>query len=55
MVTIIAKSDQKCFICEKSVKTVEVRFKDKSFQGVLCLEHVYAKLKEKEKDEPSTA
>ena len=53
MVTIKAKSEKKCFICNSAEKTADVQFADKSFRGVLCLSHIYEKLKtEKEVTKP---
>jgi hypothetical protein len=45
MLTIKGLSDQSCFICRSREQTVEVAFQDKTFRGVLCLAHVYEKLK----------
>ncbi|MDZ4685272.1 MAG: hypothetical protein SH850_09290 [Planctomycetaceae bacterium] len=45
MLTIKCASDKPCFICSTREKTVEVAFADKTFRGVLCLSHVYEKLK----------
>ncbi len=45
MLTIKCASDKPCFICNAREKTVEVAFGDKTFRGVLCLTHVYDKLK----------
>jgi hypothetical protein len=45
MLTIKGLSDQPCFICRSKEKTVEVAFADKTFRGVLCIPHVYDKLK----------
>ena len=45
MLTVKGLSDQPCFICRSRDKTVEVAFADKTFRGVLCLAHVYEKLK----------
>ena len=45
MLTIKGVSDQPCFICRGKEKTVEVAFADKTFRGVLCMTHVYEKLK----------
>ena len=44
MLTIKGVSDCPCFICGSRQKTVEVAFADKTFKGVLCLEHVHSKL-----------
>ncbi|HUY33190.1 MAG TPA: hypothetical protein VMV69_10440 [Pirellulales bacterium] len=45
MLTIKSLSDKKCFICGSTEKTAEVQFADKTFRGVLCLNHIYEKLK----------
>jgi hypothetical protein len=45
MLTIKCVSDKPCFICNSREKTVDVSFGDKTFRGVLCLTHVYEKLK----------
>ncbi len=45
MLSIRGISDKPCFICSTKEKTVEVSFGDKTFRGVLCLTHVYDKLK----------
>jgi hypothetical protein len=45
MLTIKCISDKPCFICGKRDRTVDVSFADKTFRGVLCMEHVYEKLK----------
>jgi len=44
MVTIKGASAKPCFVCGKKERTVEVRFADGSFRGVLCLEDIYKKL-----------
>ena len=44
MVTLKGPSDKPCFICASKVNTVEVTFADKTFRGVLCMEHVYEKI-----------
>ena len=41
MVTIIRFSDKPCFLCGSSDDAVEVRFKDRSFVGVVCKEHLF--------------
>jgi hypothetical protein len=54
MLTIKCISDKPCFICGKRDRTVDVAFADKTFRGVLCMEHVYEKLKpEKSEKEPA--
>ena len=45
MLTIRAVSDKPCFICGSKEKTAEVSFSDKTFRGVLCMTHVYEKIK----------
>ena len=45
MVTIKQTADQKCFICSTKEETVDVSFADKTFRGVLCMKHVYEKVK----------
>ena len=45
MLTIKALSDKRCFICGSAEKTADVQFSDKTFKGVLCLQHIYEKLK----------
>ena len=45
MLTIRMVSDQPCFICGSKENTAEVSFSDKTFRGVLCLMHVYEKVK----------
>ena len=45
MVTIIRFSDKPCFLCGSSDDAVEVRFKDRSFAGVVCKEHLFQLLK----------
>ena len=45
MVTIKQATEQKCFICSTKEQTVEVSFADKTFRGVLCMKHVYEKVK----------
>ena len=53
MLTIKCISDKPCFICGKHDHTADVSFADKTFRGVLCMEHVYEKLKpEKPEKEP---
>ena len=45
MLTIRMASDKPCFICGSKEKTAEVSFSDKTFRGVLCMTHVYDKIK----------
>jgi hypothetical protein len=46
MLSIKSASTKPCFICGSREKTVEVTFADKTFRGVLCLNHIHEKLKE---------
>jgi len=48
MLWINGLSDKACFICGSTKKTLDVNFRDKTFKGVLCLEHVHEKVKQKE-------
>ena len=41
MVTVIRFSDKPGFLCGSSGDAVEVRFKDRSFAGVVCKEHLF--------------
>jgi hypothetical protein len=41
MVTIIRMSDKPCFLCNTTEDTAEVRFKDRSFSGVVCKNHLF--------------
>lgn len=54
MLTIKCPSDKPCFICGTSERTADVSFADKTFRGVLCMEHIYEKLRpeKSEKDSP---
>lgn len=47
MLTIKSPSDKPCFICGVSSETVQVKFQDHSFAGVLCMKHIYEKVKPK--------
>jgi hypothetical protein len=53
MLVIKAASDKPCFICSSAEKTVEVTFADKTFRGVLCLKHIWEKLKKEPVDAES--
>lgn len=51
MMTATAKRTETplpCFICGKTEESLNVQFLDKTFKGVLCLEHFYSKLQPKE-------
>ena len=45
MLTIKKLTNERCFLCEKTQDTAEVRSKDAKFTGVLCKEHLWAILK----------
>jgi hypothetical protein len=45
VLVIKSLSDKRCFICGSAEKTADVQFADKTFKGVLCLLHIYEKLK----------
>ena len=47
MVTIIRFSDKPCFLCGSSNDAVEVRFKDRSFAGVVCKDHLFELMKKR--------
>jgi hypothetical protein len=50
MLTIKGLSDKPCFICASREKTADVQFLDKTFRGVLCMPHIYEKLKKEAGD-----
>ena len=45
MVTIVRFSDKPCFLCGCHDDAVEVRFKDRTFAGVVCKEHLFQLMK----------
>jgi len=45
VVTILRFSDKPCFLCGSHDDAVEVRFKDRSFAGVVCKEHLFQLMK----------
>lgn len=47
MVTIVRFSDKPCFLCVSHEDTVEVRFKDRTFAGVVCKEHLFELMKKR--------
>jgi hypothetical protein len=49
MVTIVRLTDKACFLCATKEDTVEVRFKDRTFSGVVCKEHLFQLLKRRVK------
>jgi hypothetical protein len=52
MVTIVRLADKACFLCASKEDTVEVRFKDRTFSGVVCKEHLFQLLKRRPRDVP---
>ncbi len=49
MVTIVRLSDKPCFLCGSQDDTVEVRFKDRTFAGVVCKNHLFELIKKRVK------
>ncbi len=47
MVTIVRLSDKPCFLCNSRKDTAEVRFKDRTFSGVVCKEHLFQLLQKR--------
>ena len=47
MVTIIRLTNKPCFLCNSAKDTVEVRFKDRTFSGVVCMEHLFQLLRKR--------
>jgi hypothetical protein len=45
MVTIVRLSDKPCFLCGSTEDAAEVRFKDRTFAGVVCKEHLFQLMK----------
>ncbi len=46
MVTI-KPSDKPCFLCGLTAHVVEAKFKDGTFTGVLCKEHLFERIEAK--------
>ena len=46
MVTI-KLSDKPCFLCGKNTHVVEAKFKDGTFSGVLCKDHLFERMEAK--------
>ncbi len=46
MITI-QKSTKPCFLCGTTEHTVEARFKDGTFRGVLCKDHLFDRMEAK--------
>jgi len=56
MLIVVALSDKPCFICQKRDGTAEVRFRDGTFNGVLCRDHAWERLRPpKDKKETTRA
>ena len=49
MVTILGESNKPCFLCRTTERTADVKFRDGSFAGTLCMDHLYERLEEKPK------
>ncbi len=47
MVTIVRMSDKPCFLCNSVEDTAEVRFKDRTFSGVVCKQHLFELMKKR--------
>ena len=45
MITLRGRANAPCVICQKEGKTANVKFKDGSFDGVMCMDHLYERLK----------
>jgi hypothetical protein len=44
MLTVLGLSERPCFICGEKDGAAEVRFKDGTFAGVLCMRHAWERL-----------
>ena len=55
MVTIVRLSDKPCFLCGVQEDSVEVRFKERTFAGVVCKNHLFQLLKKRSKSGPDDA
>lgn len=47
MITIVRLSDKPCFLCNSPKDTVDVRFKDRTFAGVVCKDHLFQLLQKR--------
>lgn len=47
MVTIVRLTSKPCFLCNSPKDTVEVRFKDRTFSGVVCKDHLFQLLQKR--------
>ena len=44
---VIKLSDKPCFLCGKTAHAVEAKFKDGTFSGVLCKDHLFERMEAK--------
>ena len=44
---VIKLSDKPCFLCGKTTHAVEAKFKDGTFSGVLCKDHLFERMEAK--------
>ncbi len=51
MVTIVRLTDKPCFLCGTHDDTAEVRFKDRTFTGVVCKEHLFQLMKKRHRSD----
>ena len=51
MITI-KLSDKPCFLCGKTAHVVEAKFKDGTFSGVLCKDHLFERMEAKYRQAP---
>jgi hypothetical protein len=47
VVTIVRLTDKPCFLCNSRKDTAEVRFKDRTFAGVVCKDHLFQLLQKR--------
>ena len=47
MVTIVRLTDKPCFLCNSQKDKAEVRFKDRTFAGVVCKDHLFELLRKR--------
>ena len=50
---VLKLSDKPCFLCGAAEDTAEVKMKDKSFQEVICKNHIFQVLKKQRKKKPT--
>jgi hypothetical protein len=49
---VIKLSDKPCFLCGKTSHAVEAKFKDGTFSGVLCKDHLFERMEAKYRQAP---